>query len=158
MRTVTLYVVRHGHAIPRSAWPQPDDLRPLDDKGKAEAEALADRLAEEPVKRIVSSPAVRCLETVGPLAGRLGLGVERADELLEGGDISDTLDLLHDIAANDGTAVVCTHGDVIPEVLRRLAAGGTVVRDRLRWPKGSTWALEWDGTRFSAASFLPPGA
>ncbi|MFF0145753.1 putative phosphomutase (TIGR03848 family) [Amycolatopsis sulphurea] len=45
----------------------------LDDTGRAQAAALPARLAGVPVAELVVSPMLRCKQTVGPLAGQLGL-------------------------------------------------------------------------------------
>ena len=57
----------------RSAWDGPDEQRPLSKAGRRQAAALAKLLGDEPIGRIVSSPYVRCRETVAPLAERIGL-------------------------------------------------------------------------------------
>jgi probable phosphomutase (TIGR03848 family) len=56
----------------------------LDDRGRQQAERLAERLAGLPLAAVVSSPLERCRETVAPLvAGREGLGVAIDDRLGE---------------------------------------------------------------------------
>ena len=66
-------------------WADDDQLRPLDKKGRRQAQKLAAELATEDVRRVVSSPYVRCVQTVEPLAAALGLEVELDDRLAEGG-------------------------------------------------------------------------
>ena len=68
---MTVYVVRHGKAGSRSGWTEPDDQRPLTKAGRRQAGALADMLAGDHVTRVLSSPYVRCRQTVEPLAERL---------------------------------------------------------------------------------------
>src|SRR4051794_39945165 len=81
---MTVFLVRHADAKSRANWPHPDDTRPLSRKGLHQAEALVDRLVDRPVRRVLSSPAVRCVETLAPLAGKLGLSVQQTESLLEG--------------------------------------------------------------------------
>jgi 2,3-bisphosphoglycerate-dependent phosphoglycerate mutase len=64
----TLYLVRHAHAD----W-NPDDARPLSDRGRASAAALCDLLARSPIAALYSSPARRAWETIEPLTRRLRL-------------------------------------------------------------------------------------
>ena len=52
--------------------------------------------------------------------------------------------------------VVCTHGEVIGQVLTRLVADGLAVDQPLAWPKGSTWLLDGANRRFTHARYLPP--
>ena len=65
-------------------------------------------------QRILSSSAVRCLETMAPLAERLQLKVEKEEALAEGAGLA-ALALVRRVA-NEKIAL-CTHGDVIPEIL-----------------------------------------
>ena len=55
-----------------------------------------------------------------------------------------------------GDAVLCTHGELIGELLRRLRQGGAPIAPEARWPKGSTWVLRPDGDRIAEATYLPP--
>ena len=52
--------------------------------------------------------------------------------------------------------MVCTHGDLIPEILRRLARKGTDVQSELLLAKGSTWELLTHGKEIVAARYHPP--
>lgn len=65
-----VYLVRHCRAAGQS----PDV--PLTHEGFAQAERLADFLAPVGVEQIVSSPYVRAVQSVTPLARRLGLPLE----------------------------------------------------------------------------------
>jgi phosphohistidine phosphatase SixA len=108
---MSVVLLRHASAGDRDAWQGDDRLRPLDKRGRKQAEKLRDRLLALGVKRVVSSPYVRCVQTVEPL----GLEIELDDRLAEGAAREETLALL---AEADG-AVACTHGDVIENVLGR---------------------------------------
>jgi 8-oxo-dGTP diphosphatase len=153
---MTVFLVRHADAKSRANWPHPDDTRPLSRKGDAQAQALVDRLRDQPVRRVLSSPAVRCVETVAPLANKLGVKVEETDTLLEGALASAAYDLMRRMARHKGDTVLCTHGDLVPELLRLASRDGLAVEDTPRWPKGSTWAIEGDGQQFTRARYLPP--
>jgi hypothetical protein len=37
--------------------------------------------------------------------------------------------------------VLCTHGELISQLMRQLAAGGVALSGPLDWEKGSTWVL-----------------
>jgi 8-oxo-dGTP diphosphatase len=149
-----LYLVRHAKAGSRSSYEGPDRLRPLTKAGRRQAEAIADRLADAGVPRVLSSPYVRCVQTVEPLADRLRLPVEPTAALAEGSPFGPVLDLLADAA--DGT-VLCTHGDVLPDVLDALARRGAVLAGPGILSKGVTWVLErHDGTIRSAHALPPP--
>jgi phosphohistidine phosphatase SixA len=150
-----LLLVRHAHAGEKLRWPGPDRLRPLSAAGQAEAAGLLVRLEDFPVGRILSSPTVRCQQTVQPLADDRHLRVEVLPALGVDADPTAVLALLADAQGQD--AVVCTHGEVIGEVLLRLVVEGLAVGHPLTWPKGSTWLLEGGGDgRFRFGRYLAP--
>ena len=104
-------LLRHASAGDRDHWAGDDRLRPLDEKGRRQAEKIAKALGAEEIKRVVSSPYARCVQTVEPLAAALGLEVELDDRLAEGGDGSARA------LFEEPGVVACTHGDVIFELL-----------------------------------------
>lgn len=55
----------------------------LNDTGKAQAQALADKLASAPIKAIYSSPLERAMETAQPLASALSQEINVRPGLLE---------------------------------------------------------------------------
>lgn len=147
-------LIRHAQAGSRKDWKGDDRQRPLSGKGRKQAEGLVRELEGWAVQRVLSSPYARCVLTVQPLARELGVKVEVVDELAEGHG-ADALALVRALA-ND-KAALCTHGDVIPEVLVPLADEDRVdLGPRPRQAKGSVWVLEADGERFARASYLPP--
>jgi broad specificity phosphatase PhoE len=73
-----VYLVRHAHA----EWYE-DDARSLSPAGVKTAQLVANLLASEPITAIYSSPSRRSIETVTPLASRLGLLPELVDDLRE---------------------------------------------------------------------------
>ena len=119
---MSVILLRHASAGERSAWDGDDMLRPLDKRGRKQASKLRDELRARGVKRVVSSPYVRCMQTVAPL----GLEIVPDERLAEGASERDTRELL----ATLDDAVACTHGDVVENVLgRSLKKGAGVVLD-----------------------------
>jgi broad specificity phosphatase PhoE len=106
-------LLRHASAGHRHDWAGDDLHRPLDKKGHRQAEELAAVLGTEDVRRVVSSPYARCVQTVEPLAAALGLEVELDDRLAEGAGFSAQA-----LLEEDGV-VACTHGDVIHALVGR---------------------------------------
>ncbi len=151
-----MLLIRHAHAEARKEWAGDDRLRPLSAKGRRQADALVRTLGPWAVQRILSSPFERCLQTVVPLATELGLGVECSPALAEGqGD--SALALVRSLV--DDKVALCTHGDVIPDVLVPLADEDRIdLGSRPRQAKGSVWILEAAGGRFTTAAYLPPGS
>ena len=151
---MTTYLVRHGSAGHRDQGDPADDGRILDEPGKVQAEKLADWLRHLPITRIVSSPFPRCVQTVEPLGAALGLTVETRGELAESTPIEQSWPLLEELAWT--TAVVCSHGDVIPDLIRRAQLRGLHIPGKSGCSKGSVWTLEhWDGARFATGVYTP---
>lgn len=136
-----LLLVRHASAGERGARSGDDRLRPLDERGRRQARALAEGLRQFAPERILSSPYVRCVQTVEPLAAALSLPVEETESLAEGAGRDGFLSRVRDLEG--ATAVLCTHGDVIEELLGREAE------------KGSVWVLELDGAEVAPREYLP---
>ena len=152
---MTLFVARHAHAGKRSEWTGDDRRRPLSDRGRAQAEGIADSIGPSRPERLLSSPAVRCVQTLEPLADRLGLDVVVDDRLFEGNGRDALVGLLAEVA--DGTTtVVSSHGDVIPLLLQLLVADGMAPERNLVWQKASVWVVERDGDGWGAGRYLPP--
>ena len=151
-----LHLVRHADAGNRGAWVGDDFERPLDDAGRVQADAISAALAERPVRRILSSPYVRCVDTVVPLGRTLGLPVEACDELAEGSYVNGAFELLGSLAGTEGDAVLCSHGDVIPGLLWVLAQYGLDIPDLGRCKKGSIWELEVNEGRVVGATYRHP--
>lgn len=148
------YLVRHADAGNKREWTGPDDDRPLSDAGYREAEGLIAQLASHPIARIMSSPAVRCRQTVQPLAEQRHLAIRTDAALAVDGDVDRAAALLLDSQADD--VVLCTHGELIRPLLGRLRELGAPLGDQVSWPKGSVWLVEAVDGAITKATFLPP--
>lgn len=119
---MTSILVRHASAGDREEWDGDDRLRPLDARGRRQATGLVELLRPREVRRIVSSPYLRCVQTVEPLASALGLPVEQDRRLAEGMGRA-----AFGLLGEDGV-VCCTHGDVVGDMLGHgLKKGAAVV-------------------------------
>jgi 8-oxo-dGTP diphosphatase len=121
--------LRHAWAGDSSAWQGDDLVRPLDERGLRQARALVDALSGYELRRIVTSPALRCVQTVEPLAKARGLAIEVRDELREERQHRDGRTLMRELAG-DG-ALACGHGGI-----------GWLVDDERRFKKGATLVLD----------------
>jgi 8-oxo-dGTP diphosphatase len=119
---VTSVLLRHAAAGDREYWDADDFHRPLDARGCRQAAELVELLRPLGVRRVLSSPYVRCLETVRPLAAALELPLEPDDRLAEGAGASAA-----ELLREEGV-VCCTHGDIAEALLGRgLKKGAAVV-------------------------------
>ncbi len=105
---MTIFLVRHAKAGNRSDWNGDDWLRPLTTSGQTQARGLLAQFHAERFTTILSSPYVRCMETVVPLASAHGLPIVPTEALAEDHTIDEVLAVLQ--AHVDGGLVVCSHG------------------------------------------------
>jgi 8-oxo-dGTP diphosphatase len=124
--TRALIVLRHGHAVARKSWPAEDRERPLHADGTAQATALVPVLSAFGPTRVLSSPARRCLDTVGELSAALGVAVRTLSGLAEGVTDAQFTAAARQVltAADADTVVVCSHRPVLPRLFRVLADAG----------------------------------
>lgn len=150
---MTVFLVRHGSAGHRNDAEPGDIDRHLDPVGVEQAARIAHDLQDRPIVRILSSPAARCVETVSGLAATMGVELELHDSLYEGTPIEMSWAVLDWAAGIDGDVVLCSHGDVIPELISRAQMRGMDIPGKSGCAKGSCWELCHDGGRFTSGRY-----
>ena len=150
---MSLFLVRHAKAGKRSQWNAEDALRPLVADGQKQAESIAESIVRLSPTALFSSPYVRCMQTLQPLAQLSGLTVQSHQLLAERADFIATVDWIHTLS--DGT-VMCSHGDVIPQVIDALERRGMEVSGFRDSRKGSVWVLDKHGDQFIGGHAWPP--
>ena len=156
--TATVLVVRHARAGSRADWQGEDDDRPLDDVGRRQSLALCALLAHYAPRRVLSAPLRRCVDTVEPLAQHIGAAVELTPALADAVASQDperTAEVVRALADPAMPTVVCSQGETIPELVRRLTPPGLLVDDVVS-RKGSVWALSFDDGRVVDACLHAP--
>jgi 8-oxo-(d)GTP phosphatase len=135
-----IILVRHARAGKRTQWHGEDSARPLEPSGVAQADRLVGLLEVFGPDRIFSADPVRCVQTVQPLADRLGMKV-RIDPVFSDESYSRSASATEDavlaLAKPGRVSVVCSQGMTIPGLVERLGRG-------LRPPdtrKGAFWVL-----------------
>lgn len=119
-------LVRHGRAEKGSRWDGPDALRPLTDDGLRHAKRIGASLARNRPDRLLSSPFLRCRQTLEPLAQRLGLAVETREWLAKGENPRKIADLLR--RERGRNVVCCTHTELLEEIESELDELGVEAR------------------------------
>lgn len=134
-------LVRHADAGDKRDWTGPDAERPLSTEGWGQAVALVDLLAGLRIERLLTSPALRCRQTLEPLAAAIGLDQQPLDELAVDADVHRLVAILQEPRTDQ--AVLCTHGEVLQELFGQLRAGAMLQgQAEPPWEKGSAWVLE----------------
>jgi len=147
-----IYVIRHGKAGSRLDWRGGDDDRPLSVKGQRQAARLLAHLGVTSLRTVVSSPSLRCVQTVRSMADALSVPLEQDEALREEADPATVLAFT---AARAGPSVLCTHGNI----MQSLVFAAALIRPlsgSYGWKKGSTWILERDAGRPVGARYVPP--
>ncbi|MFC7464451.1 NUDIX domain-containing protein [Brachybacterium sp. GCM10030252] len=119
--TVPIIVQRHGAAVSRAKWRKGEKSRPLNSKGRKQAQALPPLIDAFDPDRVLSSPWQRCLRTVEPVARIEGLTIRTKDELTEVGHEahpSRTAAVMARVLHEARGTVVCTHRPVLPTVIQ----------------------------------------
>jgi 8-oxo-dGTP diphosphatase len=155
--TMTVALVRHGSAHNKRRWSGPDDFRPLDARGSTEAARLAEVLPVFGPGRVLSALPSRCTATVQPLAARLGVPVELAAAFGEDdnpNDVDVAIGALDDVVAAGQSAVICSQGGVIPDLLAQIAKRDGLSMAETPSRKGSVWVLSFADGRLVAADYF----
>ena len=142
--TQSVLIVRHGTAGSKSRFSGDDKIRPLDKKGRAQAEALVAQLSTFGPTDVYAADRVRCHQTVQPLAEELGVIISNEPTLTEEAYADNPKRGRRralQIAELRRTPVICTQGKVIPDLIAWWCDRDGVRPDKSRNRKGSTWVL-----------------
>lgn len=148
------YFVRHAKAGSRSHWSADDRQRPLSKKGFKQAKELVAVLEKFPIKAIYSSPFLRCVQTVEPLARARDLEVNQSAALEEGKGLHGVMQLIRDPKV-DGSVLGC-HGDLVWELVEDLVKRHVIHAGDGGFDKGSTWVVSFDEVIPVKARYIPP--
>lgn len=155
--TNTVLVVRHGTAGSKSRYKGDDTKRPLDKRGRAQAEALVPQLLAFGATEVYAADRVRCHQTLEPLAAELGVGIHTERALTEEAYAKSPKRGRHEllrIAAQSGTPAICSQGKVIPDLIAWWCDRDGVRPDKARNHKGSTWVLSLSAGKLIAADHI----
>ena len=120
-----IHLIRHAKAEKLSTWDGPEPLRPLTPRGLRQAQELAESLSGAGIRKILSSPFLRCRQTAAPLAARLGLRVQVDERLADGEPAAKALELLREQAA--GVVACFSHRTLHDQLASELAELGVEV-------------------------------
>ncbi|AWB82036.1 NTP pyrophosphohydrolase [Corynebacterium yudongzhengii] len=156
--TSRILYVRHGRAHRRQNWAGDDNLRPLDKKGRRQAEMLVPLLAAWRPERIYSALPDRCQHTISPLADELNHDItvdERFGDAVYERDPDAARAAIQEVIAEGGTSVICSQGLTIPAMIEDLVSRGRLpINDEIKSKKGSVWVLSFHDGKLTGADYL----
>jgi 8-oxo-dGTP diphosphatase len=167
LETRPVVLIRHAQAEPRGSWTRADGLRPLTAEGRARARGTVPLLAALGVRRVISSPANRCRQTVRFFASRARIGVSTSRWLTEAAGKTKprrAIGLMERILSGGPPVAVCSHRPVLPLLtgvieeragakvrrdlaLAPLATGETAIAYTVRKPGGKVKVVALDRIR-----------
>lgn len=155
--TTRILYVRHAKTHDRRTWSGDDNLRPLDKKGRRQAEMLAPLLLTYRPTEVYSALPDRCQATAAPIADELGVPVQ-VDELLGDdawlGHMAKAQLRFEELVASGGTKVVVAQGTIIPDMIAAMSAKGRLPLEELPCKKGSVWVLSFNNGELTGADYL----
>jgi 8-oxo-dGTP diphosphatase len=135
-RTFAIIALRHGKAVPPSSWEGPDSTRPLMQRGAEQADSVAPGIAAFAPSKLISSTATRCLATIAPTSTLAGVPVEMTHDISQDAHEYGRAQVEKVVTkrlAKRKTAVLCSHGPVLPEIIGEVARlTGTAEQPSLR--------------------------
>jgi phosphohistidine phosphatase SixA len=117
--TWPLIIVRHAKAKPRSSWSRAEGDRPLAATGRRQAAAVNRLLQAWTPQRVVSSPWVRCVQTISPYVAERSAKLKIVDALTERDAARRprrTRAAVERVMDKRRPVAVCTHRPVLPLV------------------------------------------
>jgi phosphohistidine phosphatase SixA/8-oxo-dGTP pyrophosphatase MutT (NUDIX family) len=120
--TTPLILLRHGKAIAREEWEGDDGDRPLAQLGQIQSKRMLSKYLPYGISEIHTSDAVRCYETVAPMARAMSLEMFYWSELSEYAFAKDkkaAINVVNDIIESDTRAIVCGHNPVLPGIVAK---------------------------------------
>jgi phosphohistidine phosphatase SixA len=153
-RVGVVILVRHAHAGDKAQWHQDDALRPLSEWGLVQAASLVGSLAEDDISVVWSSPAVRCRQTVEPLAAERDVSVRDHLLLAKDAPVDALLDWV--LACRSAPWVLCTHGEVFQVLLDAARSSGLVTAIAVETEKGAAWRVKRHVNGATDLQYMPP--
>lgn len=118
-----------------------------------QAEDIAKSLLPQQITAVFSSPYLRCVQTVEPLARGLRVAVIQAPELAEGRGLRGLYRFFDDRSLD--RVVLSTHGDLVWELVEDLTNRRILPAFRELFEKGSTWTVEVEDGEPVRAKYIP---
>lgn len=156
--TRPLILLRHAKAIERTDWAGEDTDRPLSSLGERQAKRLLTVMRPFGIEEIHSSSAVRCYETITPLARSLNVDFFFTDSLSEDvfrKDKERAVRYANRLLVNDYPVLLCSHNPVLPEIISNFVDKFGVEVENIKLEPGDAWVVHHIDKEVVQIDFLP---
>ena len=153
-----LVLLRHAKAIERVEWAGEDTDRPLSSIGERQAKRLISSLAPYGIEEIHSSSAVRCYESITPLARAQNIDFFFTDSLSEDvykKDKERAAKYVNKLLVNNYCALVCSHNPVLPAILSSFVDKFGIEVTEVKLEPGDAWVVHHVEREVVGIDFLP---
>ncbi|MCX6430107.1 MAG: NUDIX hydrolase [Actinobacteria bacterium] len=156
--TTPLILLRHAKAVKRSEWDGDDGDRPLDVYGQNQAKRLLPTYLPFAITEIHTSDAIRCMETVEPMARSLDI------QTLVTADLSEyrhethkesALDYAQELMESGKSAIICSHNPILPKLLKKLIGKKNFKELDRKLEPGEAWVLHHRNGEIVAIDWAP---
>lgn len=152
---ISLILIRHGRAGSRDRWDGDDNLRPVDAKGREQADAVGATVRLFDPARLYSAPPLRCLQTAAPLAVSTGLDTVQVAEISDDcwqADPDRAIGALRELATAGRRVAAVSQGKVMNAALEALLPDAKSVH---KPRKGGMWVLGARDGEVATADYYP---
>ena len=155
--TNVLVLLRHAEALDRNEWIGDDGDRPLIQLGQLQAKRLLSTMQVYGIEEIHSSAAVRCYETVTPIARSLNLNLIFAEDLSEyvyAKNPDKPYKYIKELMKVNSNVIACSHNPILPEILNRLIDKTGIESSQTKLAPGDAWIIHHVDNVIIAIDFL----
>lgn len=153
-----LILLRHTKALKRQLWDGDDGDRPLEHVGQIQAARIPAVYAAYGIEKIYSSDAIRCVQTIEPMAAEYGLTPIYSSEISEFGfekDQEKALDYAVSVMAEGEASVMCSHNPVLPKLVKKLIGKKNFKRLSAELKPGDSFVLHHREGEVIAVDWTP---
>jgi 8-oxo-dGTP diphosphatase len=156
--TKPLILLRHAKAIERNDWAGEDTDRPLSSLGERQSKRLLMNFLPFAVEEIHSSSAVRCYESITPMARGLNVDFFFTDSLSEEVFYKNNerpVKYIQRLLVNDYTTLVCSHNPILPAIASSFVDKFGIEVPVTKLEPGDAWVAHHVEREVVAIDFLP---
>lgn len=153
-----LILLRHAKAIERSDWAGEDTDRPLSSVGERQAKRLLSIMKPYAIEEMHSSSAVRCYETITPIARAFNIDFFFTDSLSEDVYYKDQerpIKYAHRLLVNDYPVLMCSHNPILPAIISSFVDKYGVEVQETKLQPGDAWVVHHIDREVISVEFLP---